>query len=224
MGTRISVPKQELKAEQRELKEKQDLSLRDISSEIGTEFKNHLYKGFNFEPEHFYKLQKLYSGEIRHEKVDHRNGATYENRTPELKKSRKTAEFIGILLGDGNIRDFHEKSEGKHICNYRVKVILNREEKLMIKKVKRLFREITEKEPSIYKSKDSKATSIYVYSKDIVEDLKKLGLESGDKVENQIGVPKWIKEDEEFAKQCLRGLIDTDGTIYRRGRDGYKVV
>ena len=41
------------------------------------------------------------------------------------------------------------------------------------------------------------------------------GLLSGDKVKNQVGVPQWIKRKKSLTKTCLRGLIDTDGSIYR---------
>jgi len=57
---------------------------------------------------------------------------------------------------------------------------------------------------------------IRLYSKEVVNSLKKAGLRSGDKTENQVSVPPWIFEQEEFVVPCLRGLVDTDGSIYER--------
>lgn len=40
------------------------------------------------------------------------------------------------------------------------------------------------------------------------------GLVPGDKVENQVSVPKWIESNPPFVVRCLKGLTDTDGFIY----------
>lgn len=41
-----------------------------------------------------------------------------------------------------------------------------------------------------------------------------LGLERGNKIKKGSGIPKWIFLKEEFVKHCVRGLIDTDGSLY----------
>lgn len=40
------------------------------------------------------------------------------------------------------------------------------------------------------------------------------GLIPGNKVENQVGVPRWVKNKVETKRGCLRGLTDTDGYIF----------
>lgn len=35
---------------------------------------------------------------------------------------------------------------------------------------------------------------------------------------SKIGIPQWIKNDETYIKACLRGLIDTDGSIFRMSK------
>lgn len=224
MSTRISVSKQELRKIQEQLKKQQGLTLNDISQHIDSEFKDYLYKGLNMSPETFRKLEDLYEGTIKYEEKDFRNGVSYKNRVEKIEKNERTAEFIGVLLGDGNLTDFSYETDERYVTNYRIKVTVNEKERLLIEKVKELFYDISGKEPSIYDVKGDKGYDIIVYSKDLIEELKKLGLKPGNKVKNQIGVPDWIKNDEKYIKNCLRGLIDTDGTIYTRGRDGYKVV
>lgn len=39
-------------------------------------------------------------------------------------------------------------------------------------------------------------------------------MKTGNKVKNQVSVPTWIKSNEEFCPFCLKGLIDTDGSIH----------
>ena len=41
-----------------------------------------------------------------------------------------------------------------------------------------------------------------------------LGFARGDKVTNQAGVPAWILAQREYRRSCLRGLMDTDGSVY----------
>jgi hypothetical protein len=45
---------------------------------------------------------------------------------------------------------------------------------------------------------------------------------AGSKAKQNARVPQWIREDVLFVKQCLKGLIQTDGCIYEDR--GYKMV
>lgn len=55
-----------------------------------------------------------------------------------------------------------------------------------------------------------------VSSVELSKFLVSIGLCVGDKIRNQIDVPGWIFEDQEYIKGCIRGLIDTDGNIARK--------
>lgn len=48
-----------------------------------------------------------------------------------------------------------------------------------------------------------------------MELLGKSTIKPGDKIANSVTIPKWIKKNRRFLRCCLRGLIDTDGSIYR---------
>jgi len=56
---------------------------------------------------------------------------------------------------------------------------------------------------------------LVMYSKKLINFLERMGLKSGHKIKNQITIPNWIWNNDEFLKACIRGLIDTDGCIYR---------
>ena len=112
--------------------------------------------------------------------------------------------FIGIMLGDGGIRS-----------KYQFTVSLNFEnEREYADYVGRLIKRLFSVEHIIHKRKDSKAADIVVSSVRAVDFLLKQGLLEGNKIKSQVDIPAWIKENPEYQKACLRGLFDTDGSIY----------
>lgn len=119
------------------------------------------------------------------------------------KKSPKLAELIGIILGDGGI------------TNYQVRVTLNKEaDKKYAGHIAKLFKDLFYLKPTISEEKDEKTCYISVSSRNLVEYLIKLGLKKGDKIKQQIDIPKWVLRDKKLKSACLRGLIDTDGSFY----------
>jgi len=56
--------------------------------------------------------------------------------------------------------------------------------------------------------------TIRISSVNVVKFLNEIGLVIGNKVEQQVSVPAWIFEDDETMRACVRGLMDTDGSVY----------
>jgi intein/homing endonuclease len=54
-----------------------------------------------------------------------------------------------------------------------------------------------------------------VYGKNLVEYIKSLEICSGNKKENGQGIPNWIKADKILLARCIKGLLDTDGSIHK---------
>ena len=138
-----------------------------------------------------------------------------------LEKNESLAEMIGIILGDGRIR---WDPTGRH---YQLDIILNYvDEREYVLYVKDYLKSLFKIEPKINRQKNDDGTlgkGIYltIYNKNLIEQLISLGLKSGNKVINQVRVPKWIREENIHDNQtkslviaCLRGLIDTDGSIF----------
>jgi len=119
------------------------------------------------------------------------------------------AEFIGIMLGDGNIyinQDVaqvtvtcHLKKESDYIENFL---------EPLIKKIFAVKSKITHRE------KDNSIV-LRINSKILTRILMLYGLREGNKIKNQVDIPSWIRNNDIFLRACLRGLIDTDGSIYR---------
>ncbi|MGD0328465.1 MAG: LAGLIDADG family homing endonuclease [Minisyncoccia bacterium] len=118
-------------------------------------------------------------------------------------RSEKLAEFIGIMMGDGGISKYQIIITLHHIDDLEYVIFV-------VNLIKKLFR-IT---PSIYHSPKNSVNDIVVSRTELVRYLHELGLPIGNKVRQQFDIPVWIKRDKKFAMACLRGLIDTDGSIF----------
>jgi len=117
------------------------------------------------------------------------------------KHSDVLAELFGIILGDGHLR------------NGRFGITLNK---------------FVDSDYSVYVSSIIKflfglCPRVYVRNNFIqidlisivaTEFLIKNGLKTGNKVTHQVDVPLWIKKNESYSQRCVRGLIDTDGSVY----------
>ena len=118
-------------------------------------------------------------------------------------KGKALAEFVGILLGDGSITPYH------------VSITLSSEERQYIQYVQGVVKELFGVVPKIYKHKHSKAVDIVVNRRLLVDFCQKVGFKMGNKVKHQVDIPEWIKENKIFSRECLRGLVDTDGCFFQ---------
>lgn len=221
MDSRIVVEEDELRRVFSSLQE-EGFTIREISDNINTNFRNALYKGSSLSEESFRELQNLYGKDIEHERQNYIDGEGFKKK---LKPGQgpKLAELIGLILGDGHLRKESKNSGERSISNHYIDICLGKKEKEIIRNTEGLLKHCLGKEVKKRELNDSEAVSLRVHGVEIVEGLESVGIEPGDKVENQVGVPNWIKEEDQFKKACLKGLIDSDGSIYNR-EDGYKVV
>lgn len=127
----------------------------------------------------------------------------------KISKNEKLAEFIGIMLGDGSIYD------GKRVK--RIEIVLNKTDDYHYAKnfILPLFKRLFNKELRI-RNFVWNAIGLYINSKQVVDDLKKFGLIPGNKIKHQVGIPFWVFDNVEWLKSCVRGLVDTDGCIFKR--------
>lgn len=118
--------------------------------------------------------------------------------------SKELAELVGILLGDGHIG----KSQWFITLNDTADQLYTF---YVIDLVKNLFSFV----PSVLHRKEIHVRVIYGGGLKSIEYFQNIGLHVGNKVIQQVGVPLWIMQNQEFAHACLRGLIDTDGGIFK---------
>lgn len=123
-------------------------------------------------------------------------------REPQF--SPALAEFLGIMLGDGCL------------CSaFQAALYFNTEtDALYADFMSALGQQLFGIVPRRVTERGSRGGTLLFSSKRLVDYLIRLGFGRGDKVRNQAGVPAWISEDSSYRRDCLRGLMDTDGSIY----------
>ena len=125
----------------------------------------------------------------------------------------KLAEFTGAMIGDGCLSLVHSRSENR----IRKIALLTGNIKHDVEYYEQVIRPIirTEFNVSGYLQMRHKRNCVYlVMSSGVFDFLSKTGLPVGLKTNLQI--PKVILQNKEYSKACLRGIFDTDGSIYRR--------
>jgi hypothetical protein len=132
-------------------------------------------------------------------------------KTAELsipKESEKFGELVGIVLGDGYINNKYG-----YVRIYSNKIT----DKPYFLYVKSIFEDLG---LHVYVRSESGVLRGEVSSRPLVNLLLKLGLPHGKKVGNQCTkIPHTIFEDRAALRGCVRGLMDTDGSIHMSSDD-----
>lgn len=142
-------------------------------------------------------------------------GKKSSGRTKKItkpKESEELAELVGIILGDGSLY-WNEK---RGVYALKIAGDLKTEKEYLTNFIKSLMDKIFKINSKI----EIRKSEIFVseYSKEIIKILEEYGLKRGNKKINNIGIPEWIKNNKKFLEACIRGLIDTDGSIFRMSR------
>lgn len=146
------------------------------------------------------RLIRLGIPTLRHKKMNF-NNIRKDIIIPKI--SDKLAEFIGIMLGDGNITPTQ------------VTVTLGTKEDAYVNYVVKLMSGLFGVRARVTVGKRGDKT-VYIGSTVLVKWLLKMGL-CLNKVKTQVDIPKWCFRKKEYMKRVIRGLIDTDGSIYKLG-------
>lgn len=135
--------------------------------------------------------------------IDRSKKQKHNNRRSDIvlpnRYSDTLAEFIGILLGDG------------HLTPTQVTVTLGTKDEYVdfVKDmVSKLFRI-----QSKYMTAPQNAHIVYFGSTVAVKWLLSMGMVFN-KVKQQVDVPSWIFSKKNYMRAAVRGLMDTDGSVY----------
>ncbi|KKN35857.1 hypothetical protein LCGC14_0779460 [marine sediment metagenome] len=127
-----------------------------------------------------------------------------------IEESEDFAELSTIINGDGNI--FYDKGN-----KYLLRISSNTtEEREYREYTKELIKKVFNIQPKSYPRKGKNATELAIHNREIVEGLIAKGFKPGDKIKNQVSVLEFIKKKENFRIRGIKGLFDTDGSIYLR--------
>ena len=144
--------------------------------------------------------------------TQNQSGATpweFESPSRHLSYNNKNkkiiAYIIGVALGDGNLSN----SNGRAV---RLRITCDKKYPLLIKNIiKNLKIIFPNNKVSIVDRVN--AVDISVYSNDL-ENILGWKAKGGSKIIQKVCIPSWIKENLIYQKECLRGLFQTDGSIY----------
>jgi hypothetical protein len=128
-----------------------------------------------------------------------------------MKISESFAEIIGMTLGDGCI------SVTKRYCEFALLGDRNEEREYYENYVipllnKELFVPLLNKQLFGKEYKKSGVFGVYCFRKEVVDKFLEAGLKSGSKLHAQI--PESILKDQKLTYAFLRGIFDTDGSLY----------
>jgi hypothetical protein len=124
------------------------------------------------------------------------------------------AELVGIILGDGSFYlgsgiaelDIAFNLSEQQYCDYVCKIIFG----------------ITGVQPRKKYEKHSKCVHLRVAKKIAVRSLLRMSIvRHGNKIANRVTIPPWVRQNTAFKIACLRGLIDTDGSVHRMSNKDY---
>ena len=220
------------KGRQRELimsyLQQNNCSIKDLSKklQVGIATIYDWLKEKNLIPEEAYNVfdvNLVYSKYI-HQKLDDNWGRTKggfcsSGNTKEIKKikySSELAEFLGVLFGDGN--SYAKKAKNVGVYAIRIVGDSRNDKEYLIDYVKPLGEKIFGIVGKISYARSRNAIFLTFHSREMVYALKKLGFPPGDKIQNKIFIPVWIKSSKLFLRRFVRGLLDTDGSIFRMSK------
>ncbi|MEK6899853.1 MAG: LAGLIDADG family homing endonuclease, partial [Nanoarchaeota archaeon] len=137
-------------------------------------------------------------------------GTTKKITIPQ--KDERLAELIGIILGDGSLFKF----KGNKSTSYMLRIVGDsvKDREYLFGYVKPLVDSLFGIEAKSSKHRKWNELFITVNSKMVVEFLISMGMQTGDKIDNQVTIPDWIINSQQYLKACIRGLVDTDGSVY----------
>jgi len=119
------------------------------------------------------------------------------------KPSIELAEFFGIMMGDGGMTSRQLSITLHHTDDLEYSYF-----------VRKIMKKLFDIEPSVSHREKSSINILAISRTGLIKCLHSLGLVIGNKIKQQLDIPQWIKDNSNFSKACIRGLMDTDGCIF----------
>ncbi|MEX1064200.1 MAG: LAGLIDADG family homing endonuclease [Candidatus Paceibacterota bacterium] len=135
-------------------------------------------------------------------------------RNPILSSDKELQAYvIGLAVGDGNLSKLARATRLRITCD-------NKYPKLMNRVVASLRLLLPENKVGIVK-RPRNCTDVYVYSNHLEKLLGWKG-DMGSKFKQNVSTPEWIFGSWRYKAKYLKGLIETDGSVYQDR--GYPMV
>ena len=159
---------------------------------------------------------KCQGGEIGNRnrlKIDRRKTWEFESPPWHLKNKKILAYIVGIAIGDGNLSN----SNGRAV---KLRVTCDNKYPKLKEHIKESLKIILPKN-KVSEIKRKGCVDVYVHS-NTLEKLLGWRAKGGSKFKQDVSIPLWILSNKTYLKECLKGLVQTDGSIYKDR--GYTMV
>lgn len=113
------------------------------------------------------------------------------------------AYILGVALGDGNLSN----PNGRAI---RLRITCDKKYPNLIEHINNKLKCVLPKNKTSFIDRKN-ALDICCYSNKLSDIL---GWSVGSKKSQNAHIPEWIMKSEKYSRECLRGLLQTDGSIY----------
>jgi DNA-binding transcriptional regulator WhiA len=133
----------------------------------------------------------------------------WEFKSPprHLKNKKVLAYIIGVAIGDGNLSN----PNGRAV---RLRITCDKKYPKLIEHIKSSLRIIFPQNKVSEVARKDSCIDISCYSNKL-EDLLRWKVGSGPKEKQNISLPQWILNNKTYSIESVRGLIQTDGSIYK---------
>lgn len=184
---------------------------RDLRNEKGLLSERVYIKLCNLTKENFDKFVIKRLNDHWGQSLGGRNSSGSTKKLPEIKFDDRLAEFVGAVLGDGHVQFNREKG----VYHIRIAGDLIKDKEYHTNYLRNLVNKVSNLKAVEIRRPKSNERFLDTYSKNLVNLFISMGINSGNKIKNQSTIPKWIWKDKNLLQACIRGLIDTDGSIFR---------
>jgi DNA-binding transcriptional regulator WhiA len=117
------------------------------------------------------------------------------------------AYIIGLALGDGNLSNPNGRS-------VRLRITCDNKYPILIKEIKKSIELLLPQNKVSIVKKKSNSVDVSCYSNHW-EGILGWRAKGGSKYKQQVHIPNWIKDSPEFSRACIRGLVQTDSSIFK---------
>lgn len=135
--------------------------------------------------------------------------------------NEELAEFVGAFVGDGCLSRYKRTNRKGHTEELQFTGSWNKDSQYYLEIIQPILKKHFNFEGNLAHRKDDNTVRLRTTKKEIVSFLKDLEFEPGPK-NKTVKIPKEILEDSSLHKSFLRGLFNTDGSIYKRYNKQYE--
>ena len=167
-----------------------------------------------------FSLKKKYTPFIIDKKIENwgriEGGFISKGKTKVIKlpdESEDLAELYGIMLGDGNLT----RIKGYKLGTYQLRITgdSRNDKEYFLTYLKPLIEKLFNISVRCSYLKNKNVINLVASGRELVNFFESKGFKPGNKITNQLEIPSWIKQNKEFLRVCIKGLYDTDGSVYK---------